>query len=266
MYQFDDVGSTFLSLPPNLQTTENDCFGYALDRQMEKMHRLARQITVWSDLDNADPKYYDYLAMTIRAPYYKSEYSNKQKLGLIKSALLTRQYAGTIKAIEELLSHTITDALFVPWYEYGGKPFFFKIIVDADEVDDKSMREFVRMISTVKSARSQMEGGVGIKSCIDNSGLNSVRIINVRSCMKMPFYPFISYDGSMRYDGTTRYDAKRNYKLGVGLKLQYCVEGPKEGIGNLAVESRRDVKNYNGEKRYDGTTKFNAMIRREEIE
>lgn len=265
MYQFDDVGSTFLSLPPNLQNVENDCFGYALDRQMERMHKLARQITVWSDLDNVDSKYYDSLAMTIRAPYYRSEYNNKQKLGLIKSALLTRRNAGTIKAIEELLSHTLAAASFIPWYKYGGNPYFFRVTADADEVDAGSMGEFLRKISAVKSARSIFDGIV-IKSRIDNSMLNGIRLNRICLLMKMPFYPFRAYDGTIRYDGSTRYDAKRRYKLGVSVQLRYGIEAPKEEIGHLEVETRRNVQYYNGKKKYDGKTKYNAMIRRDEIE
>lgn len=265
MYLFDDVGSTFLSLPPNLQTTDSDCLGYALDRQIKRMHKLAKQITVWSDLDNVDPKYYDSLAMTIQAPYYKSEYINKQKLGLIKSALLTRRNAGTIKAIEELLSHTLSAASFIPWYEYGGEPYFFRVTADSDEIDDGSMGEFIRKISAVKSARSIFDGIV-IRSNIDNSMLNGIRLERVCSWVKMPFYPFRAYDGAVRYDGSSRYDAKRNYKLGVTLKLRYEIEAPKETIGHLEVETRRNIQYYNGKKKYDGTTKYNAMIRRDEIE
>lgn len=265
MYRFDDVGSTILSLPPNLQTTENDCFGYALDRQMRKMYALAKQITVWSDLDNVSPRYYDALAMTIRAPYYKSEYSNEQKLGLIKSALLTRRQAGTIRAIEELMSHTLTGAVFIPWYKYGGKPYYFKVMADADEIENANMKEFIRMISSVKSARSCF-GGIGLKTDIDNSALNGLRLYNIRMAMRMPFYPFFAYDGHLRYDGAARYDAKRGYKLGVGFKVRCEIPAPQQKIGSLAVISRRNVLYYNGEKRYDGTTKFNALLRRDEIE
>lgn len=157
MYQIDDIGSTFMSLPPNLQTVENDCFGYAFDKQIKKIHELAKKLTVWSDLDNADPKYYDYLAITIRAPYYRSDYSDRQKLALIKSAILTRRYAGTIKAIEELLSHTFTDASFVPWYEYDGEPYHFKITT-GEEPTEEMKALFAAMLKRVKAARSIIDG------------------------------------------------------------------------------------------------------------
>lgn len=97
MYEFDDIGSTYLSLPPNMQTVENECFGYALDRQMKLFHRLAKTLTVWSDMDSVDPKYYDFMAMCLRAPYYRSEYSDKVKLELLKAAILSYRFAGTKK-------------------------------------------------------------------------------------------------------------------------------------------------------------------------
>ena len=157
MFNYDDVGSTFMSLPPNLQNTENECISYAFDRQIGKMNSLARKLTVWSDLNNVNPKYYDYLAMAVRAPYYKSEYADGQKLALIKTAILTRKYAGTIKAIEELLSNTFITATFVPWYEYNGQPYHFKIVTGENPTEDaKSF--FEKMLKEVKAARSIIDG------------------------------------------------------------------------------------------------------------
>ncbi|MGN0338667.1 MAG: phage tail protein [Lachnospiraceae bacterium] len=157
MYQIDDIGSTFISLPPNMQTTDNECLGYAFDKQIKKLLKLAKKLTVWSDLDHADPKYYDYMAMTIRAPYYRSDYPDKQKLALIKSAILTRRYAGTTKAIEELLSHTFTDATFVPWYEYNGEPYHFKITMESEPTEEMKAL-FAAMLKRVKAARSIIDG------------------------------------------------------------------------------------------------------------
>lgn len=157
MYQFDDVGSMYLSLPPNLQTTDNACFAYAFDKQVKRLHVLAKKLTVWSDLDHADPKYYDYMALAIRASYYKSEYNNKQKLKLIKSTLAERRYAGTVRAIEELLKHSILDARFVPWYKYAGEPYHFKIET-SDTPEKDAVLSFESMLQRVKAARSIIDG------------------------------------------------------------------------------------------------------------
>lgn len=157
MYNFDDVGSMYVSLPPNLQNTENECFSYAFDRQIKRLHGLANKLTIWSDLDNVDPRYYDHMAIAIRAPYYKSEYTNKQKLKLIKASLEARRYAGTIKTMDELLNHSILHARFVPWYEYGGKPYHFKIETSYDPGKESRVL-FKNMLQRVKAARSIIDG------------------------------------------------------------------------------------------------------------
>ena len=101
---------------------------------------------------------------------------------------------------------------------------------------------------------------------IKNSPLNDIKLINVKTCLKIPFLPYRSYDGTLHYDGSSHYDAKRNYKLGTSLRLHFGISGLQEKICNMAVESRRSVQYYNGEKCYNGTTKFNAMIRKDGIE
>lgn len=156
MYKIDDIGGTHASLPPNLQTIENQCYCYALDRQMQKFKRLADSLTVWSDLDNVDPKYYDYLAMCIRAPYYRSEYTNEQKLDLIKTAIMSYRYAGTKKAVNQLIGIIFDEAHFIPWNEYGGSPYHFRVQA-SDVLTEDATAVFTRVLKKVKAARSIMD-------------------------------------------------------------------------------------------------------------
>ena len=156
MYRIDDVGSTYKSLPPNLQNIENQCFTYALDRQIRKLTALAKQLTVWSDLDNVNPKYYDYMAMCIRAPYYKSEYTNEKKLDLIKTAIASHRFAGSERAITQLLDTIFDNAKFIPWYEYGGGPYQFRVKV-YDILTEDATTMFLEILQKVKAARSIMQ-------------------------------------------------------------------------------------------------------------
>ena len=156
MYQFDDIGSTYLSLPPNLQDIASECFGYALDRQMQRFHKMANQLTVWSNLDQVDPKYYDYIALCIKAPYYKSSYPADMKLQLIKSAIEMHRYAGTQRAVDKLLELIFEKAFFEPWYEYGGEPYHFRPKV-YDVLTEDAIEEFVDIVKKVKAARSIMD-------------------------------------------------------------------------------------------------------------
>ncbi|MBE5917823.1 MAG: hypothetical protein E7273_13395 [Pseudobutyrivibrio ruminis] len=156
MYNLDDIGSTYLSLPPNLQDVENECFAYALDKQIKKFHELAKSLTIWSNLDEVDPKYYDYLALCIRAPYYRSEYENEMKLSLLKTSLEMNRYAGTRSAIDKLLDTIFERAEFKPWYDYDGEPYHFKPII-YDTLAEDANTVFMNVIKKVKAARSVMD-------------------------------------------------------------------------------------------------------------
>ena len=156
MYKIDDIGSTFISLPPNMQTVENECFFYAVDRQISKIYKIAEKLNIWGDLDNVDPKYYDFLASCIQAPYYKSDYTNEQKLKLLKNTLSSYRYAGTVRGVEELLQATFGNAEFIPWYKYGGEPYHFKVkTTKIPSEEDKKL--FEMLLKKVKAARSILD-------------------------------------------------------------------------------------------------------------
>lgn len=50
------------------------------------------------------------------------------------------------------------------------------------------------------------------------------------------------------------------------LRIHSEVGAPQECMCNVSVETRRNVVRYNGERKYDGTMAYNAMIRKESIE
>lgn len=156
MYKIDDIGSTFVSLPASLQTDENECFFNAIDKQIAKLTKIARSLNVWGDLDKVNPNLYDRLAICIQAPYYKSEYSNEQKLRLLKNALSSYRFSGTVKAVEELLGAIFENAKFIPWYQYGGEPYHFKVqTTKLPSEEDKKL--FEQMLKKTKAARSRLD-------------------------------------------------------------------------------------------------------------
>jgi len=153
-------GSSEKSLPVNMQDAEARALAYAFDRQTEKIMRFIKMLNVWSDLDNLDPKYYDYIATCLRTPYYDTTYSDRQKLSIIKSTFETYRFAGTAKAIKQLVKSVFADARFVPWYDYDitpGEAFHFKIVsAGIPSIEGKELLE--TMLKSIKAARSVIDG------------------------------------------------------------------------------------------------------------
>jgi len=151
--------------------------------------------------------------------------------------------------------------------EYGfeaSHPNIFKAyFIGEGTLDSKKVRE---ILNRLKQSHTTYKINDRIISAVECSSLNGIRLINVCLHLKMPFLPFRSYDGTSYYNGATRYDAQRRYKLGIMLRQRCEIREPGHEIDNLTVETRRNVQYYSGKKRYDGTTKYNAMIRKDVIE
>lgn len=153
MFKLDDIGSLYYSLPPNMQDAYNHAFTVAVDKQIKKLLGISQKLMLWVDLDNADPKYYDYMAKSLGIPYYKSEYEDLMKLDLIKKAILTRAQAGTFGGVTDYLSTIFDSFMLIPWYEYNGKPYHFKIRAAGERTPDID-KQFNDTLKKIKAARS----------------------------------------------------------------------------------------------------------------
>jgi len=157
MYRIGDKGATHASFPANMQNPETWAFGAALDRQMQKLMDFGRCVLVWPELDSLNSKYCDYAAASLRALYYSSEYDRETRIAILKGALSTYRYAGTVKGVEELLDQVFENARLVPWFEYDGEPYHFKIVLPTDS-SEEVIRKFSEILEKVKAARSIIDG------------------------------------------------------------------------------------------------------------
>ena len=148
--------ATYLSLSPNLQDSDTEALSYAVDRQIKNLLEVAKKLNVWGNLNGLDPKYYDLIAMSINVPAYRSEYTPEQKINLIKNGLSAYYSLGTRLAVEGVLSSLFGDFEYVPWWEYNGDPYHFKVRSDDQRTFDTE-EQFVRMLRRVKAARDIMD-------------------------------------------------------------------------------------------------------------
>ena len=157
MYRAGDDGAIYASLPPNMQNVEMYALGKAFDRQIKKLMLFCQKLSFWADLEKLPPKYYDYAAATLRALYYRSEYTDSVKLQILRQALQIYKFAGTEKAVELLANTVFADAKFVPWYEYDGEPYHFKMVLPT-VLTEEAFLFIADLIWKVKAARSIFDG------------------------------------------------------------------------------------------------------------
>lgn len=156
MYKLDDEDTLYMSLPPNLQNKDTRSLSVAFAKQMKKYLAYADRLNVWGNIDHLEPEHYDVFAACIAAPYYRSDFPDDKKLKLIKQNYSVRRSAGTQTAIDALLENVFDDARYIPWYEYGGKPYHFKVLL-FDVLKENNIELMSNAMKKVKAARSIMD-------------------------------------------------------------------------------------------------------------
>lgn len=159
MINLSEVGGLYKSTPENLRDPGTKAFMYACDRQIAKLLECAEKEKVWCAVEAADKKHLDFMAADCRALLYDSVFSDAVKRDLIINAQYWNTRLGTADVLTEIINSAFpgSETVITEWHEYGGKPYFFKIMTNAD-MDEESMEEFNKMITTVKNARFQLEG------------------------------------------------------------------------------------------------------------
>lgn len=85
--------------------------------------------------------------------------SEEEARKLISKALILDRYNGTAFAIKEALCAVFPTALVKEWFEYEGKPYFFKVKVSTTDTsfDKRTLDVLDRLILEYKNVRSVLE-------------------------------------------------------------------------------------------------------------
>ncbi|WP_291951393.1 phage tail protein I [Campylobacter sp.] len=114
--------------------------------------------------------------------------SQKEARVLISKALLLDRYNGTAWAIKEALKAVFPTAVVKEWFEYSGKPYFFKVKVSTTSVsfDERTLNALERLIYDFKNVRSVLEA-IEIEIQSKNDSFNASVEISGESLEILPF-------------------------------------------------------------------------------
>jgi phage tail P2-like protein len=179
--ELGEKGATYMSLPYNMQTPQNQALGIMFDKQMKKLIEYFKKVLVWGDTDNAEVTYYGAMAKSIRSLFYDSNESEDVKRAIIKDALKFYAFAGTEKAEIELIHNIFGEGEIKKWFDYNGEPYHFKIQIDEssdqekyNRVSDilkrvKAARSILDAIETKKTANGNINIGIGAVAYVYNA-------------------------------------------------------------------------------------------------
>ena len=104
-------------------------------------------------------EYLPYLALEVGVDI--NNLSEKEARVAIDEAISALNYKGTARSFKSSLK-PYTDAKVKEWYEYDGKPYYFKAVLSPDRVDfrfdEKNYSKLKKVIDENKNVRSVLEG------------------------------------------------------------------------------------------------------------
>ncbi|HEF9109069.1 TPA: phage tail protein I [Campylobacter coli] len=114
--------------------------------------------------------------------------NEKEARKLISKALLLDRYNGTAWAIKEALKAVFPTAVVKEWFNYGGKPYFFKVKVSTTNVsfDERTLNTLERLIKDFKNVRSVLEA-IEIEIESKNDSFNASAELSGEAIEILPF-------------------------------------------------------------------------------
>lgn len=110
----------------------------------------ARVLPLFAAVDIQPEFILDQMALDLRVHEYSQNFYIEKKRELIKTSLSRWSKAGTKAAVEDLCSKIFGDAHVLEWYEYNGRPYFFKITCNNTQITDKDVDAFKKAINSIK--------------------------------------------------------------------------------------------------------------------
>lgn len=143
-------------LPPNLRNDPDIvAASAAVDKEYQILVQSIPKCLTYGDIDNASPEVLDMLAAEMDVMFYDPTFPLATRRAIVKNAYLYKFHLGTAYAVQQVVSNAFANAEVREWFEYGGVPYRFKIVVN-DELGE-NVTAVIDAVNKVKNLRSKLE-------------------------------------------------------------------------------------------------------------
>ncbi len=168
------------SLPPPLKDDpEINALGRAIAEQLQVTARQIRQNIIYARIDELDEQTLDILAYDLHVDWYDYSYPIEVKRRTIKDSVKIHRRLGTKYAVETALGAVFPGTRVEEWFEYGGDPYTFRVIINATEngVTAAQQAAVLERVIFYKNLRSHLEAvrfKVEKKTTVHVGGFHSI--------------------------------------------------------------------------------------------
>lgn len=113
---------------------------------------------IYARIDQLEETALDALAKDFDVVWYDYNYGLETKRALIKDSFFVHRHLGTKGALDRALSDIFPNSTVREWFEYGGQPYHFRVVVDVTTTREPAYIGLIKKaIEYYKSFRSHLE-------------------------------------------------------------------------------------------------------------
>lgn len=155
------TGETLLaSFPQALRRDPSaEALGGAAAEALAKRPAEIALLALYPRIDELPEDLLDILAYDFKVDWWDPSYSLEEKRRVFKGSWYVHKHMGTKAAVETAISAIYPDTKVLEWFEYGGEPYHFKLLVNAayELIDPEKHRRVLERVAYYKSLRSHMD-------------------------------------------------------------------------------------------------------------
>ncbi len=156
-----DVGTvSLLDILPDsiLADKQISAAAQALDWELQRVTAATAEVLHLPRLDVLPEKVVDILAWQFHVDFYEPVGMDLEtKRNLVKESIAWHRIKGTPAAVDKLVSTVFGDSWTKEWFEYGGKPYHFRVVTENVTTDKAQLKLMYDAINTAKNVRSILD-------------------------------------------------------------------------------------------------------------
>lgn len=126
-----------------------------LEKRIEEIDKLY----IYASIDSLPEELLDILAYDFKVDWWDYGYSLEEKRRTLKNSFIVHKRLGTKKAVETAISAIYPNTTVQEWWEYGGEPYWFKLIIHVNDavIDSAKHDRVIQLTNFYKSLRSRLD-------------------------------------------------------------------------------------------------------------
>lgn len=116
-------------------------------------------LRIYTQIDSLPEELLDILAYDFKVDWWDANYTLDEKRKTLKDSWNVHRILGTKAAVEKAISAIYSDTQVNEWFDYGGDPYHFKLLIDAtyENVDPVKHKRVLDRVAFYKNLRSVLD-------------------------------------------------------------------------------------------------------------